>query len=83
MLGKGKDRIDRLHDVGRRAEGGVQADRLEALLGLRDAPAQPAALLAEDRGCGTLETVDRLLLVADREDRGRPRICFLYTSRCV
>ena len=71
MLAQGEDGIDRLHDVRRRAEGGVEADRLEGEFSRLDPLGERASLLAERGRCRSLKPVDRLLLVADDEDGAR------------
>ena len=69
--GVGEDLVHRRKDVERRAEGMLEVDRLERLAGGKEPAPELAAHAGELGRRRSLEGEDRLLLVADREDRAR------------
>ena len=68
----GKDPVDRRQDIVGRAERPGQAQPLERLAGSADPAGEGVAAFGERGWIGTLEGIDRLLLVADRKQRAPP-----------
>ena len=64
-----EDGVHRVQHGGGGAEGDFQVDLVPAAFGQLDSGLEMAAHAGELGGVGALEAVDRLLLVADREDR--------------
>ena len=65
--------INRLQDFGQRAEAGMQRQLFERDGALPGADAEIHPGFGKQRRLGALERIDRLLLVAHRKERARPR----------
>ena len=79
--------IDGVEDVGRRAEGKLQADIAEDLAGVTGALLQRMQLRGKLFGIGPLEGIDRLLFIADGKDRAVSPIAALageeFRDQCI